>query len=209
MKKYDLFDLPPDAQPRGHAAFKALIAGRMRRLEDLVALSPKRDPFCAGSPGQVEKAQWFLGIWQQYVTSPLAHLRRIHYLLVSQPDPRKADGTPYLNTEDCWGSLQEASTYARYLGLVDPRRLEAHRNPDPHLPWEWYTDLADPAVVWDEALPQWTLPTIPTDLADDLALDFPKPQLAGYDYSVATQRYHLEIWVEKSTMNDVLLPLAR
>jgi hypothetical protein len=209
MDTYDLFALPPDAQPCGHADFKALTAGRKRRLEDLVALSPKRDPFCAGSPGQVAKAQWFLGIWQQYVTSALAHLRRIHYLLVSQPDPRKADGTPYLNTELCWQSLQEASTYARYLGLVDPRRLEDHRNPEPHLPWDWDVDRADPAIVWDEDLPQWTLPTIPTDLAADLDLDFPEPQLTGYDYSVATQGYHLEIWVEKSTVNDVLQPLAR
>jgi hypothetical protein len=209
MDTLDISSLPPDAAPRGHAAFKTLTEGRKRRLADLVALSPKRDPFCAGSPGQVAKAQWFLGIWQQYVTSARAHLRRIHYLLVSQPDPRKADGTPYLNTELCWQSLQEASTYARYLGLVDPRRLEDHRNPEPHVPWDWDVDLADPAIVWDEDRPQWTLPTIPTDLAADLDLDFPEPQLTGYDYSVATQGYHLEIWVEKSTMNDVLLPLVR
>ena len=69
--------------PRGHAAFKVLIQGRKRQLEDLVALSPKRDPFCAGTPGQMQKAAWFHGIWQQYVTSAKAHLRRIHYLLVS------------------------------------------------------------------------------------------------------------------------------
>jgi hypothetical protein len=77
------------------------------------------------------------------------------------------------------------------------------------VPWDWDVDLADPAIVWEEDLPQWTLPTIPTDLAADLDLDFPEPQLTGYDYSVVTQGYHLEIWVEKSTMNDVLLPLVR
>ena len=195
--------------PRGHAVFKALIHGRKRRLEDLVALSPKRDPFCAGTPGQMQKAAWFHGIWQQYVTSAKAHLRRIHYLLVSQADPHMADGTPYLNTEACWQALQEASTYARYVGLVDPRLLEDHRNPEPHLPWTWYDEITDPAIVWDEDLPQWTLPTIPTDLAEALDLAFPEPPLTGYDYSVASQGYHLEIWVEKSTMNDVLLPLAR
>lgn len=202
-------EIPPGLAPRGHADFQRLTEGRQRRLADLVALSPKRDPFCAGSRGQMAKAAWFHGIWQQYVTSAKAHLRRIHYLLVSQVDPRKADGTPYLNTEACWQQLQEASTYARYGGLVDPRRLEDHRNPEPHLPWTWYDDLVDPAIVWDENLPQWILPTIPTDLAAYLDLAFPEPRLTGYDYSVASQGYHLEIWVEKSTMNDVLMPLVR
>jgi len=195
--------------PRGHAAFKVLTQGRKRRLEDLVALSTKRDPFCAGTPGQVQLAQWFHGIWQQYVTSARAHLRRIHYLLVSQAAPRKADGTPYLNTEAHRQILQTASTYARYLGLVDPRALEDHRNPEPHLPWSWYDDVADPTVVWDADLPQWSLPTIPTDLGASLDFAFPEPRLTGYDYSVARQGSHLEIWVEKSTMNDVLLPLVR
>jgi hypothetical protein len=120
-----------------------------------------------------------------------------------------ADGTPYLNTEACWQVLQEASTYARYVGLVDPRLLEDHRNPEPHLPWSWYEASADPQVVWDDDLPPWVLPTIPTDLAGELDLTFPAPRLTGYDYSVARQRYHLEIWVEKSTMNDVLLPIIQ
>jgi hypothetical protein len=90
---------------------------------------------------------------------------------------------------------------------VDPRHLEDHRNPEPHFPWSWYNASAEPAVVWEEPLPPWTLPTIATDLAADLDLAFPEPRLTGYDYSVAYQRYHLEIWVEKSTMNDVLLPI--
>ena len=35
--------------------------------------------------------------------------------------------------------------------------------------------------------------------------DLPSYQLYGFD---AEQRYHLEIWCEKSTMNDVLIPLC-
>jgi hypothetical protein len=85
--------LPDDAAPRGHAAFKALLQRGKSRLADLVALSEKRDPFCAGTPGQVKLAAWFHGLWAQYVTSARAHLRRIHYLLVSQWDPRKARRT--------------------------------------------------------------------------------------------------------------------
>jgi hypothetical protein len=194
--------------PRGHAAFKALTKRGKVRMEDLVAMSDGRDPFSVGTPGQVQLAEWFHGIWQQYVTSPRAHLRRIHYLFLSQEDPRKADGTPYRNTDRHWEILLEASTYARYLGLVDPRAIEDHRNPEPHLPPTWYDVREDPAVFWGEGVSAWTLPTIATDLAADLDLTFPEPEITGYDYSVASQGYHVEIWIEKSTMNDVLLPLA-
>src|SRR5262245_46537856 len=184
MSTLDMFSIPPDAAPRGHAAFKVLTDGRKHRLEDLVALSTKRDPFCAGTPGQVKLAQWFHGIWAQYVTSALAHLRRVHYLLVSQPDPRKADGMPYVNTEACWKILQEASTYARYLGYVDPRVLEDHRNPEPHLPWVWGDVDEEPRCGWDLEAIEWVLPTITTDLAADLEFLFPEPQITGYDYSL-------------------------
>jgi hypothetical protein len=205
----DTSAFPCDVAPRGHAAFKPLLKRGTRRLEDLVALSDKRDPFCAGAPWQVKLAEWFHGIWAQYVTSALAHLRRIHYLFISQEDPRKADGTPYLNTEAHWQILQEASTYARYLGLVDPRAIEDHRNPAPQLPPGWDDVREDPAVFWGWNVPSWTLPTIATDLAHDLDLTFPEPEITGYDYSVASQGYHLEIWIEKSTMNDVLIPITR
>jgi hypothetical protein len=209
MDTLNTSSLPCDAAPRGHAAFKVLLQRGKRRLSDLVALSEKRDPFCAGTPGQVKLAGWFHGIWHQYVTSAHAHLRRIHYLLISQADPRKADGTPYLNTEAHWQILQEASTYARYLGLVDPRAIEDHRNPEPHLPVIWEQGEYEPRRGWDMEALQWELPTIDTDLVAALAFLFPEPQIAGYDYSVAHQGYHLEVWIEKSTMNDVLLPVMR
>jgi hypothetical protein len=116
---------------------------------------------------------------------------------------------PYLNTEAHWQILQEASTYARYLGLVDPRALEDHRNPEPHLPFVGHQVEDEPRRGWDTEFFQWTLPTIRTDLAAFLAFAFPEPWMTGYDYSLAHQAYHLEVWIEKSTMNDVLLPVVR
>src|SRR4051812_30530236 len=43
------------------------------------------------------------------------------------------------------------------------------------------------------------------------ALSFPLPSawVEGYAVSAADQPFLLEVWVEKSTMNDVLLPLCR
>jgi hypothetical protein len=133
----------------------------------------------------------------------------VHYQLVSQPDPRKPDGTPYTNTEQCWELLQEASTAARYLGLVDPLAFDDHRNPPPMLPWDWDQPSAAPSLDWTGSLFAWTLPTIPTHLADALDFSLPEPEVSGYDYRLPDQAYHLELWIEKSTMDDVLRPLAR
>jgi hypothetical protein len=99
MDTLGTFSLPDHIAPRGHAAVKALAQQLGRPLKEVVALSKSRDPFLSGQPAQVTKAQWFLALWQEFAYTTRVHLRRVHYRLVSQPDPRKPDGTPYTNTE--------------------------------------------------------------------------------------------------------------
>jgi len=41
------------------------------------------------------------------------------------------------------------------------------------------------------------------------ALALPQPAVTGYEYEVADQPVLVEVWVEKSTMNDILEPLCR
>ena len=209
MDTLDTSSLPRDAAPRGHAVVKALAQQLGYPLKDVVALSKSRDPFLSGAPAQQIKAEWFLALWQQFAYTTRVHLRRVHYRLVSQPDPRQPDGTPYTNTEKCWELLQEAATAARYQGLVDPLAFEDHRNPSPQLPWDWSHPSAVPSLEWRGSFFGWTLPTIRVDLADAFAFALPEPEVRGYDYGLNDQPYHLELWIEKSTMNDVLRPLAR
>jgi hypothetical protein len=52
----------------------------------------------------------------------------------------------------------------------------------------------------------FSLPTIRTALANAVSFSLPIPRLTGYNYCGQDQAYHLELWVEKSTMNDVLRP---
>ena len=48
-----------------------------------------------------------------------AHLRRLHYQIVSQRSPvAMLDGRPYVNSLEYWKALSEASKPARYNGLV-------------------------------------------------------------------------------------------
>jgi hypothetical protein len=203
------FDTPPDPRPRGHAQIKALAQELGKPIKDVIALSKSRDPFLSGQPAQVAKAQWFVGLWQQFAYRSGVHLRRIHYQLASQSDPRRHDGTPYVNTEQCWELLQEASLAARYLGLVDPLAFDDHRNPPPVLPFGWGEVTEQPSLDWVTDFFGWRLPTIQSQLAFGINLSLPPPEVRGYDYRRLDQAYHLEIWIEKSTMDDVLDPIAR
>jgi hypothetical protein len=160
-------DAPPsNPHPRGHAQVKALMP-----IKDVIARSKGRDPFLCGQPAQVLKAQWFAGLWQRFGYRT-AHLRRIHYQLVVQPEAerRRHDDTPYENTERDWELLQEGSLAARYLGLVDPLAFEDHRNPPAILPLGWDEEGGSPNLDWLDNWFGWRLPTSTSQLANGISL---------------------------------------
>jgi len=107
------------------------------------------------------------------------------------------NGLPYENTETCWNILNLASKAARYLQLVDPEAFVDRRNPEAVVyaahrraePEVWATSR-----LWGSQL---RLPDFP---------DVPGYRVSGYEPS---QAFHLELWCEKSTMNDVLEPLCQ
>jgi hypothetical protein len=128
--------------------------------------------------------------------------------MVNDPDPpRKPDRKTYRNTKKDFGVLEVAATSARHLGLVAPHVLVDRRNPEPQIH----------AVYGGLFVPSWemtgetllSLPHIETDLVRHISLDLPSPEVFGYDYDQSAQPYHLEVWVEKSTQNDVLEPICR
>jgi hypothetical protein len=167
--------------------------GRTCRVSDLIALAPQNDPFYVGTPGERDKARWFAEIWIRFGYSRGVHLRRVHYQLVSQSEPvNKPDGTPYENTERDWEYLGIASKCARYLDWVDPAAFVDRRNPDPQLHADY---LQTPRPDYWLNDPDWA------------GLDLPRFFADGYEGNL--QPYHLEVWVEKTTMNDVLSPICR
>lgn len=194
-------------KPRGYEAIKEAASEAGYVIPDMLVMARGNDPFFCGSPTQQAQADWFAGLWRQFNFTTGVHLRRVHYRLVSQHNPTMHDGKRYENTEGCWKYLCAAGKYARYLGLVDPEAFEDHRNPSPQIMIsDRYDGEPEPGVTIDE--PGWALPSIRTDLGEYLSFDAPSIDVDGYDYENSDQPYHLELWVEKSTMNDVLEPVC-
>lgn len=191
----------------GYEKIKRLAKEKKCNVTDLLVLARQNDPFYTGSATDRAMAEWFAELWRSFGYTAGVHLRRVHYQLVSQEDPKKHNGKPYENTENDWNYLCNAGKYARYLGLVDPAAFVDRRNPEPHIfnNHVMYTRKPD----WSYDFPFWWMPEIEANLAADIDWTLPKFKLSGYEYSDALQPYHLEVWVEKSTMDDVLIPLCK
>jgi hypothetical protein len=109
-------------------ALKELAAELGRPSETLIVLGSQNDPFYI-MPWRVTGAEWFEKVWQRLNCRPGAHIRRVHYMLVSQDPPvLMPNGAPYVNTLSCSSFLNVASKDARYLGLIALRDLTDQRN---------------------------------------------------------------------------------
>lgn len=190
----------------GYEKIKQIAKEKRCNITDLLVLARQNDPFYTGTATEKSMAEWFADLWRRFGYSTGVHLRRVHYQLVSQNDPHKHNGLPYENTENDWGYLCNAGKYARYLGLVDPEAFVDRRNPDPHIFMEY--DRYAEGLGWGYDFPYWEIPKININLASDLYLALPFFVVKGYEYDDSLQPYHLEFWVEKSTMDDVLVPLC-
>jgi len=185
-------------------------------VKDLIALAPANDPFYTGRPAEIEKAEWFAGLYARFSYTGRVHLRRIHYQAVSHANILKPDGTVYENTLEDWELLNKAAKYARYLNLVDPAFFEDKRNFAPEIFAQFYHPgehgYQDPTPGFevqhdDESWSEHAMPELPT-LPDLPAIpDLPYYRTNGY-FGVQ-QPYLIEIWSEKTTINDVILPLCR
>ena len=162
----------------------------------LLALAPANDPFCLHRPARQRNAEWFAELFERFGFGQGVHVRRIHYRILSQDVPvLRPDGRAYLNTTSAWALLVNASRDARYLGLVPSDAFVDRRNPDPE--------------IFFEAM-RYGSPQVSNSglyLAEPDA-DFPALPSIVFEGEQYGQAMLVEIWCEKSTMNDVLLPIA-
>ena len=183
---------------------KALAYRQNVKVSDLLALATNNDPFYTGRPAQRKQAEWFARLWEDFGYTTGVHLRRFHYRLVHHTNnPTKYDGTSYQNTVTDWNELCHAGKFARYLGLVPADAFVDRRNPSPHIYAQYERGTTPPIPETEIISPNWHLPRI-----QDTQLELPEVVVTGYDYALEDQPYHLEVWAEKSTMDDVLIPVC-
>ena len=163
------------------------------------------DPFYAGRASRRRDAEWFAEIWQRFVPDPCnIHVRRVHYILTAQDEPIiLPSGAVLANNRQSWIRLIAASGDARYLGLVPLDAFVDRRAKVPiiYRPDEWLE--ADIGVVDREIVG-----FAPTPILSSGPIEFPRLPSIYFNPPTVTQRYDIEIWIEKSTQNDILEPLA-
>jgi hypothetical protein len=175
--------------------FKARAKSFGLSLKDVIALSRGNDPYAAGVPYRRRNAEWFAKVCATLAIPSGWHVRRIHYLLVSRPDVVPwPDGRLYVNTVLDWKSLLHSARDAVALSLVPPDILSDARNDSPRLWGDGASTSPEPAISagWAAYQPRHDVPRL--EVAGTLAIARP---------------IQVELWAEKTTMNDVLLPLAQ
>lgn len=169
------------------------------RVGDYLVLGPMNDPFYFGQPAMRKKAEWCAACFHEMgygQPGQKVHLRRMHYSFSSRkfPYPKGTKLPPkhapsYDADEWSWEYLSEASKAARWLGLIPFDSFEDARN-----------EAVRPYALMVSA------PTVETDAYELENLPLPDYRLANFSEA---QPYHVELWAEKSTMDDILDPLAR
>jgi len=183
-------------------------------IKDLLALDRSNDPFYIGTKSQIAAADWFVGLWREFGYGDDVHLRRVHYRAMTPGlNVLLPSGKPYENTLNDWGYLCKAGKYARYLDLVSPTAFVDRRNPEAQIHTTWDATV-DPTPEYKTTSDNhrwgwYELPELPEldNIGYATLPDLPDFAVSGYDDGIQ-QDYHLEIWVEKTTMNDVLEPLC-
>lgn len=189
----------------GYEALNQLAKDLGRPASTLTVLSYDLDPFSCGIDRHVAGAEWFADLWRQYMPEYGGHLRRLHYRLVSLSTEEspilRPTGERYVNTDSCWKALATAGLWARYLGLIEIGAMVDRRAPRPQLLLSEHQSYSS-----DDGFSVTTPETWAATIGEP---EFPDPpRIVAHSLQVP-QRYHLEVWVEKSDVEDVVLPLAR
>lgn len=177
------------------------LAKKLRRpFSTLFALAYHNDPFLADVPFREANAKWAAAIWRKIGFTTGIHTRRIHYRLTVAREKgdkpwKMPNGDDYLNTLECWDVLTLAVRDARYLGFISADDMVDRRNAEPMI--YRHNSMESDASIY----------AIAGGVTAATAMELDLPCLCVVKPVIA-QPYHLEIWCEKSTVNDILLPLG-
>jgi hypothetical protein len=184
----------------GHGALRSVLeiafeeSGFSR--SDLTVLSPQVDPYRLDTPSGHRDGKWAAQqLAKGFGKNGRTHWRGLHYSIVARGNVKKPDGTTYQNNDADWNWLSaNAGKAARWLGYIDFERIKDARNAEPIIHRK--------ARVTPSS---WVSVGIDVDIPAAEDLD-PCPGVAGF---VARQAFSFVIFGEKTSLEDVLLPVAR
>jgi hypothetical protein len=164
----------------------------------LTVLAVQNDPFRVDTPARHRDGEWLamhadrLGLGHRKI-----HLRGLHYMLVSG-EVIKPDGLPYTNTEEDWTWLvMHAAKAARWLGYIPFHQIVDARNSEPVI------NIREPK------------PELPPQAWISVGLEISVPEAVDLEPYVAVGRfrvdqpYRLVFFGEKTSLDDILSPIAR
>jgi hypothetical protein len=164
-------------------------------LSDLTVLSAPVDPYRIDTPAGHRDGQWLAEqLAKAYGPAQRAHWRGLHYAIVQDGTIRKPDSEIYQNTDDDWEWLiGTPAKAARWLGYVPFDRIRDARN--------------DPPIIHRKTrarVESYLAIGIDIEIPDAEDID-PEPVARGF---VARQAYNFTIFGEKSSLEDVVKPIA-
>jgi hypothetical protein len=154
-----------------------------------------RDPYRLDTLAGHRNGKWFKEMVDAFVPShKTIHIRGLFYAIVSSGGITLPIGGSFVNNADCYEFLKKAAEPARWLGYVPFERIHDERNDEPkifvfedrggfhHFGCLDYCNV--PSL--DEAMPQFT-----------------------FKGTVADQPFRICFIGEKSSLEDILLPIAQ
>jgi hypothetical protein len=191
---------PVSVSPNGSGPLRRELATAMAAhgcsMKALTVLSEVRDPYRLDTPARHRDGRWFAKQVDRFVGgSGQIHLRGLHYKISSPADIIRPNGLPYVNDNDCWEWLGEfAAKAGRWLQYVGFDRIGDERNEKPFL---FVPDNYFP----DPEFHSGASPVIPE-------LKATTPHLLAMDGFVPRQKYRIILIGEKSSLKNILLPIA-
>ena len=196
-----------------YGRLKAMAVELERPLSTLIVQDANADPFYADLPSRRLRAEWFAEVWRRFGFGLGTHLRRIHYRLDAQPvelprpirwtdEAGEHETTIYVNNRSCSIFLSDAASDARYLGLIPVEHIVDNRNAETVVNYQPSEHPAQVNIYSDEDPGRLGL-MVDADLPDFPGL----PRLQVTPPAIA-QPYAVELWIEKSSLDDVFEPLA-
>ena len=192
----------PEGSSRLRDVLEAACAEAQCSRNALTVLAKHNDPYRTDTGGGREFARWVARQIDE-LFGPLrrVHIRGLHYACVAVGNLRKPNGEVYRNTDQDHDWLGGAVKAARWLGHVPFERIVDERN---GAPAKYRSRRTDGYGVRDlSAGVSWS-----GDWELDLSFSVtgPIPPLIGFGRD---QPYALSIFGEKSSLEDVLDPIAQ